>query len=51
MKRAIQRLIQDPLALKILDSEVHPGDDITVDADPNADAMRFERAAVKAGAA
>ena len=51
MKRAIQRLIQDPLALKILDSEVHPGDDITVDADPNADAMRFERAAVKVGAA
>ncbi len=51
MKRAIQRLIQDPMALKILDSEVHPGDDITVDADPNADAMRFERAAVKAGAA
>ena len=51
MKRAIQRLIQDPMALKILDGEVHPGDDITVDADPNADAMRFERAAVKAGAA
>jgi hypothetical protein len=39
------------MALKILDGEVHPGDDITVDADPNADAMRFERAAVKAGAA
>jgi ATP-dependent Clp protease ATP-binding subunit ClpB len=51
MKRAIQRLIQDPMALKILDSEVHPGDDITVDADPSGDAMRFERAAVKAGAA
>src|SRR6202142_4579963 len=26
MKRAIQRLIQDPLALKILDGEVKPGD-------------------------
>ena len=26
MKRAIQRLIQDPLALKILDGEVQPGD-------------------------
>jgi ATP-dependent Clp protease ATP-binding subunit ClpB len=51
MKRAIQRLIQDPMALKILDSEVHPGDDITVDADPSGDAMRFERATVKAGAA
>ena len=28
MKRAIQRLIQDPLALKILDGEVHPGDEV-----------------------
>ena len=27
MKRAIQRLIQDPLALKLLDGEVQPGDD------------------------
>ena len=27
MKRAIQRLIQDPLAMKILDGEVQPGDD------------------------
>ena len=36
MKRAIQRLIQDPLALKILDGEVHPGDEVLVDADPKA---------------
>ena len=33
MKRAIQRLIQDPLALKILDGEVQPGDAVVVDAD------------------
>src|SRR5277367_343221 len=33
MKRAIQRLIQDPLALKILDGEVKPGDSVVADAD------------------
>jgi ATP-dependent Clp protease ATP-binding subunit ClpB len=43
MKRAIQRLIQDPLALKILDAEVHPGDEVAVDADSSDEAMRFER--------
>jgi ATP-dependent Clp protease ATP-binding subunit ClpB len=32
LKRAIQRLIQDPLALKILDGEVLNGDHIVVDA-------------------
>jgi ATP-dependent Clp protease ATP-binding subunit ClpB len=43
MKRAIQRLIQDPLALKILDAEIHSGDEVAVDADPSGEAMRFER--------
>ena len=51
MKRAIQRLIQDPLALKILDGEVHPGDAVVVDADPRSDEMKFTRQAAKAGAA
>jgi ATP-dependent Clp protease ATP-binding subunit ClpB len=51
MKRAIQRLIQDALALKILDGEVNPGDEVTVDADPTGDTMRFERASAKVGAA
>jgi ATP-dependent Clp protease ATP-binding subunit ClpB len=51
MKRAIQRLIQDPLALKILDGEIHPGDEVIVDADPKGDAMRFERSVAKVGAA
>jgi ATP-dependent Clp protease ATP-binding subunit ClpB len=51
MKRAIQRLIQDPLALKILDEEVHPGDEVTVDADPKGDEMIFKREAAKVGAA
>jgi len=51
MKRAIQRLIQDALALKILDGEVLPGDEVTVDAGPGGDAMRFERAGAKVAAA
>ncbi len=32
LKRAIQRLVQDPLALKILEGEFAEGDQITVDA-------------------
>jgi len=51
MKRAIQRLIQDPLALKILDGEVHPGDDVNVDIDAKTGEMKFTRKAAKAGAA
>ncbi len=51
MKRAIQRLIQDPLAMKILDGEVMPGDTVVVDADPSSDEMKFTRRAAKAGAA
>ena len=31
LKRSIQRLVQDPLAVKILHSEVHPGDRVLVD--------------------
>ncbi len=48
MKRAIQRLIQDPLALRILDGEVRPGETVLVDADPNGDEMKFGAEAVKA---
>jgi ATP-dependent Clp protease ATP-binding subunit ClpB len=51
MKRAIQRLIQDPLALKILDGEIRPGDEVKVEADPSGDIMKFERETMKAGAA
>ncbi|MFZ1971380.1 MAG: ATP-dependent chaperone ClpB [Candidatus Acidiferrales bacterium] len=51
MKRAIQRLIQDPLALKILDGEVKPGDKLRVDADTKTDEMKFEKEKGKAGAA
>jgi ATP-dependent Clp protease ATP-binding subunit ClpB len=42
LKRALQRLIQDPLALKILDGEVLHGDHVLVDADPLNNRLRFE---------
>src|SRR6202522_2511742 len=42
LKRAIQRLIQDPLAIKILDGEVLHGDHIRVDADPLKNRLSFE---------
>jgi ATP-dependent Clp protease ATP-binding subunit ClpB len=48
LKRAIQRLIQDPLAMKLLDGEVLPGETIEVDADLKKGTMIFERATAKA---
>jgi ATP-dependent Clp protease ATP-binding subunit ClpB len=42
LKRAIQKLIQDPLALKILDGEVLHGDHVVVDADKKVGRMTFE---------
>ena len=42
LKRSIQKLIQDPLALKILDGEVLHGDHVVVDADKKASKMTFE---------
>ncbi len=42
LKRAIQRLIQDPLAIKILDGEVLHGDHIRIDADPLKNKLLFE---------
>jgi ATP-dependent Clp protease ATP-binding subunit ClpB len=51
MKRAIQKLIQDPLAMRILDGEVHSGDVLRVDADAKSDEMQFTRETAKAGAA
>src|SRR6202166_1305920 len=41
LKRAIQKLIQDPLALKILDGEILHGDHVVVDADKKAGKMKF----------
>ena len=42
LKRAIQRLIQDPLAIKILDGEIVHGDHVRVDADPLKNRLVFE---------
>ncbi|PYX08530.1 MAG: ATP-dependent chaperone ClpB [Acidobacteria bacterium] len=42
LKRAIQKLVQDPLALKILDGEILHGDHVIVDADKRAGKMKFE---------
>ena len=42
LKRAIQKLVQDPLALKILDGEILHGDHIVVDADKKTGKMKFE---------
>ena len=42
LKRAIQKLVQDPLALKILDGEILNGDHVIVDRDKKASRMTFE---------
>jgi ATP-dependent Clp protease ATP-binding subunit ClpB len=42
LKRAIQRLIQDPLAIKILDGEILHGDHVRVEADPLKNRLLFE---------
>ena len=41
LKRAIQKLVQDPLALKILDGEILNGDHLIVDADQRLGKMTF----------
>jgi ATP-dependent Clp protease ATP-binding subunit ClpB len=42
LKRAIQKLIQDPLAIKILDGEVLHGDHVIVDADKKGGKLTFK---------
>ena len=49
LKRAIQKLIQDPLALKILDGEVLHGDHVVVDADMKERKMTFTVSRAGAG--
>jgi len=51
LRRTIQRLIQDPLALQILEGKVLPGDRVIVDRDGQKEAMRFERVVAKQPAA
>jgi ATP-dependent Clp protease ATP-binding subunit ClpB len=43
LKRAIQRRVQDQLAMRLLEGEFHEGDHIIVDATPNGELV-FERA-------
>ena len=45
LRRTIQRLIQDPLALQILEGKLLPGDRVIVDRDGDKETMRFQRAA------
>jgi len=42
LRRTIQRLIQDPLALQILEGAILPGDRVRVDRDGGKSHMRFE---------
>jgi ATP-dependent Clp protease ATP-binding subunit ClpB len=44
LKRAIQREVQDPLAMKLLSGEIHPGETIRIDRDPEG--LVFETATV-----
>ncbi|HEY6487707.1 MAG: ATP-dependent chaperone ClpB [Terracidiphilus sp.] len=42
LKRALQRMVQDPLAMKILDGEILHGSHVRIDADRNRNQLRFE---------
>ena len=44
LKRAIQRELQDPLAMHILEGDINEGDHVVVDAAPNGEGMIFETA-------
>jgi ATP-dependent Clp protease ATP-binding subunit ClpB len=51
LRRTIQRLIQDPLALQILEGTILPGDRVRVDGERTKDILRFERVPEKKPAA
>jgi ATP-dependent Clp protease ATP-binding subunit ClpB len=51
LRRTIQRMVQDSLAMQILEGKVLPGDHVRVDRDGQKDAMRFERVPSKKPAA
>ncbi|MGB6721794.1 MAG: AAA family ATPase, partial [Terracidiphilus sp.] len=42
LKRALQRMVQDPLAIKILDGEILHGAHVRIDADRNSNHLIFE---------
>ena len=49
LKRAIQRLVQDPLAMRMLDGHIAPGATVQVDADLKKGEMKFGQEIAKAG--
>src|SRR5262249_31676367 len=51
LRRTIQRLIQDPLAMQILEGKILPGAHVRVDRDAQSGTMRFERVEAKQPAA
>ncbi len=51
LRRTVQRLVQDPLAMKILEGSVLPGDHVLVDADRRSGEMVFQRSAEQVAAA
>jgi len=44
MRRAIQRMIQDPLALQLLSGQFVAGDTVVADVDPSTRTLRFQKA-------
>ena len=43
MRRAIQRLVQDPLALKLIGGDFSEGDVVLVDAEPGKDELAISK--------
>ena len=48
LKRAIQRLVQNPLALRVLEGEFDDGDTVVVDRDPSGAQLVFRHAGAEA---
>jgi ATP-dependent Clp protease ATP-binding subunit ClpB len=44
MRRAIQRLVQDPLAIELLNGAYSAGDTVVADAPPDATGLSFAKA-------
>ncbi|HET7321538.1 MAG TPA: AAA family ATPase, partial [Longimicrobiaceae bacterium] len=51
LKRAIQKHVQNPLAIRLLEGEFEDGDRIRVDREPGAARLTFEKAGETVGAA
>jgi ATP-dependent Clp protease ATP-binding subunit ClpB len=42
LKRAIQKLLADPMALKLLEGEIQPGDHVVADLNPKGEGFEFQ---------